>query len=375
MRVLVRGLSVALLSLAVLAPAALADRTVTIRIEGESTTLVPKTTVTLPDSGSIPGGDPECAWPEASGAIERATGGRWDRQAFTSTILGEHHDAINTNESWFEWKNGQLGGGICFDEVQNGDDVLILAGTYNSSYETETYPLYVRGVPERVERGVPFTVSVVEHVPDFNNGSYGTGSGVPRPATGATVRVGPAVATVAPDGSATLVLGESGRFMLRADRDNAGSRSEQIPVCVSCDPASVPPPGEEPPAATPDRTDPLADLAIRNGARFARKKAPRVVRGSIADDSALRQVKLRLTRNSRDRCSTYSKTRERFVRRRCGADHGYWFSIGTRTDWEYQLARRLRRGRYVLDVKAWDQAWNVDSERRLGLNRVIFRVR
>ena len=372
MRILVRGLSAALLSLAVVAPSALADRTVTVRIEGESATLLPETTVTLPDAGAIPGADPECTWPEASGAIEKGTGGNWDRQSFTFTILGETHDAINTNESWFEWKNGKLGNGICYDEVQNGDEVLILAGTYNSSFETETYPLYVSGVPARVERGVPFTVTVVEHVPDFNNGTYGTGSGVPRSAAGATVRAGGVTAVVGPDGRATLTLPEAGRFTVQADRENKASRSEPVPVCVSCDAPAEPASGG---SAARDETDPLARLGIRDGRIFRRAKAPRVLRGSYTDESALRTVKVRLTRNSRDRCGSYSKTRERFVRRRCGADHGFWFAIGSNTNWEYQLARRLPRGRYVLDVKAWDRAWNVDRERRRGLNRTIFRVR
>ena len=370
MRVLFRGLSAVLVSLCVLAPPALADRTVTVRIEGESATLLPETTVTLPDAGSIPGADPECTWPEASGAIERGTNGNWDRQSFTLTILGETHDAVNTNESWFEWKNGKLGNGICYDEVQNGDEILILAGTYNASFQPETYPLYVSGVPARVERGQPFTVSVVEHVPDFDNGNYGTGSGEPRPATGATVRAGGVTATVGPDGRATLVLPEAGSFTVQADRSNSGGRSEPVPVCVGCDPVAG---GSN--AAAADRADPLGRLGIRNGRVFRRAKAPRVLRGSITDDSALRQVKLRLTRNSRDRCGSYSKTKERFVRRRCGADHGFWFAIGDETAWEYQLARRLPRGRYVLDVKAWDRGWNVDSERRLGLNRAVFRVR
>jgi hypothetical protein len=86
-------------------------------------------------------------------------------------------------------------------------------------------------------------------------------------------------------------------------------------------------------------------------------------------------VKLRLTRNHGGRCSTFSGSRERFVRRPCGAARGYWFKIGDRASWEYQLPSRLPRGRYVLDVNAIDKAYNRDDKRKRGQNRVVFRVR
>jgi hypothetical protein len=86
-------------------------------------------------------------------------------------------------------------------------------------------------------------------------------------------------------------------------------------------------------------------------------------------------VKLRLTRNDRGRCSTFSGKRERFVRRPCGVAKGFWFKIGDRASWEYLLPSRLRRGRYVLDVNAIDKAYNRDDVRKRGQNRMVFRVR
>jgi nitrogen fixation protein FixH len=93
------------------------------------------------------------------------------------------------------------------------------------------------------------------------------------------------------------------------------------------------------------------------------------------DPSGIRRVKLRLTRNAGGRCSAYSNRRERFVTRPCGARHGWYFTVATRSDWRYLLPARLPRGRYVLDVKATDGAFNVDRTRRRGENRVVFRVR
>jgi hypothetical protein len=125
-----------------------------------------------------------------------------------------------------------------------------------------------------------------------------------------------------------------------------------------------------------DRTSPFARIgSIREDQVFARGAGPRVLRGSVADASAIRTVKLRLTRNDRGRCSSYSGRRERFVRRPCGAANGFFFRIEDDAQWEYQLAERLPRGRYVLDVNAIDTAFNRDDTRRRGSNRVVFTVR
>ena len=95
----------------------------------------------------------------------------------------------------------------------------------------------------------------------------------------------------------------------------------------------------------------------------------------VPDQSGVLMVKVRLTRNAGGRCSAYSVRRERFVRTRCGASRGFYAKVSDRAEWEYQLASRLPRGRYVLDVVAIDKAYNRDSERRRGENRLVFRVR
>ena len=53
--------------------------------------------------------------------------------------------------------------------------------------------------------------------------------------------------------------------------------------------------------------------SVRRGAVYARRRAPRLLRGSVAaDPSGLRSVKLRLTRRSAQRCAYFSGRRERF---------------------------------------------------------------
>ena len=47
---------------------------------------------------------------------------------------------------------------------------------------------------------------------------------------------------------------------------------------------------------------------------------------------------------------------------RCG--RGSFFRIGDRADWSYLLPKRLGRGRYVLEVKAIDGAFNRGSPAR-----------
>ena len=101
-----------------------------------------------------------------------------------------------------------------------------------------------------------------------------------------------------------------------------------------------------------------------------------MLRGRIREAGGILAVKLRLTRNDGGRCSAWSAKRERFIaRKRCRASEGWWFKVGDKADWEYQLPERLPRGRYVLDVNAIDQSYNRDDTRRRGTNRVVFTVR
>jgi hypothetical protein len=215
--------------------------------------------------------------------------------------------------------------------------------------------------PANAVAGTPFSVTVTEQRTD------GTTT-TPTPIAGATVSGGGASAVTDAAGRATLTLATPGVAKLRAT--HAGNvASDAIGVNV----------GSVAVAVVPDRTAPAAAiLGISEGQRFARGRGPRALKVRVADDpSGLLDVKLRLTRIDRGSCTYFSGRSERFRlndRGRCGAPHGFWFSVGAKSMVDYLLPARLPRGRYVLDAKATDKAYNRDDARRRGKNRAVFRV-
>jgi hypothetical protein len=350
------GLAGLVLALLLAAPAA-AGPTVTVRVEGAGGTLLERTRVTLPDSPPPVAG---CAAHTAGAAIEAATAGNWDRQAFTQTILGETH-AFAASDYWAEWLDRgsgiKRGGGICSDVLDDGNEVVMVVDVSPPpTFAPTVFPLDLEGVPAQSRVGDAITVTVVE----YRSATGGTGEGVRTPVGGATVRAGAATATTGPDGRAMLVLGERGALKVKATRPgNAASGAEDI---VVGDVAAAPP--------APDRTAPTASiLGIRDGQRFRRRRAPRELRGAVsADPSGLWAVKIRLTRRFRGTCWYFSGSREQFLKRTCGKQ--YAFKVSDRSEWSYLLPARLPRGRYVLDTYAIDNAFNRGEERR-----VVFRVR
>jgi hypothetical protein len=212
-------------------------------------------------------------------------------------------------------------------------------------------------VPASASYGVPFTVKVVELASD----------GTATPAAGATVGAGDSTATTGADGTASLTFNAFGPIAVRATKENrARSASETVvmgpgPVC-SC--APVPP-------------QPLSSriTSVREAQSFARRRAPRTLRGTVSAGVGVQRIRLRLTRNDNGRCQTFDGTRERFVRlSRCGATRGRWFTVGDRAQWSYLLPSRLGRGRWVLDVEVTDKT-GARTRLARGTTRVVFFVR
>ena len=224
--------------------------------------------------------------------------------------------------------------------------------------------------PSRVRPGEAFTVRVT----NAKDGAAVEGATV---GGGTSDAQGDARVTVRDRGESTLKAEaaksiRSNRLVVCATDGNDGFCGTTTPQGETVQPA----PETDRPLVTSDRVSPFSRIVgITDGRTFARGNGPRVLRGRVADTSAIRTVKLRLTRTSGRRCSSYSGKRERFVPRPCGVRNGFFFRIGNDADFEYQLARRLPRGRYVLDVNAIDVAFNRDDTRRRGTNRVVFRVR
>ena len=355
------GLAAGLAMLAA-APAALAGPTVTVRVEGQGGTLLERTTVTLPDRPSA--GNP-CGANTAAAALDAGTGGNWDHAEFTQTILGETHKFDNS-DYWAEWiaragTGYKRGAGICSDTMAAGDELLMLVDVSPPpGFAPTVFPLDLEGVPAQASRGDSVTVTVVE----YRSATGATGEGTRTPVAGATVSGAGATATSGADGKATLRLDQTGSYAIKATRQgNAPSAGELVSVAV---PGQAPP---QPGTAARDTAAPSTALALRNGAVFSRRRAPRLLRGTVtADPSGLLAVKLRLTRRVGRKCSYFSGTRERFRRMRCG--RGSFFKIGDSARWSYLLPKRLGRGRYVLEAKAIDGAFN-----RGAATRVRFRVK
>ena len=362
------GLLAGLLVAALLAaPAQAAPVTVDLRIEGPTRTLFegPVTTDVRPFRFT---GDPvahECDGTTVGGTSPQPVPTRGAVVAAASertpfTIAGTWHDQFGvtftsiagepvafdpaTNRFLAEYKNGSFASvGACADPIASGDDVLFAYGTGNEQL------LELSG-PTRARPGAPVTVQVT----DAATHAAVAGATVGGRQTGADGR-----ATVGP-------LTARGNNDLKATKAGA-IRSNRLRVCVTdgADGAC----GTVAPVP-PDTTAPIATIdGIRDGQRFSRRRAPRELHGAVsADPSGLWAVKIRLTRQLGKTCWYFSGTRERFLKRTCGKR--YAFKVGDRTQWSYLLPSRLRRGRYVLETYAIDNAFNHGPTQR-----VRFRVR
>jgi hypothetical protein len=341
-----------------MAAPALAGPTVTVRVEGETSTLLERTRVTLPDTEATTSPCPR--W-TAGAALDHATAGAWNRESFASTILGESH-TFSRSDYWAEWVDRGAGyvrgGGLCTDVMSDGDELLMLVDVppYAEGSTTEL-PLDLEGLPPAVQTGQPVTVTVVGYKTTTQYGD--PGDGVRTPIAGATVSGGGATAVTGADGRATLTFMVAGNAVVKASK--AGSViSAGEPVVVS---EVAPVPAGQPAVPAKDTTAPTAAFAaLRDGAVFARARAPRRLRGTVsADPSGLKSVRLAITRRRGQRCWAFSGVRERFERHRCGGSKS--FSIGDRAEWSYLLPRRLPAGRYSVRLVALDQAGNASRTR------------
>jgi hypothetical protein len=353
------GLAAGLMSLC--AAPAMAAPTVSVRVEGAGGTLLERTAVTL-GSAMVNG----CPGDSAAAAIEAATRGNWDRQPFTQTILGETHDFSNS-DYWAEWLDRgtgyKVGDGVCSDTLPEGAEVLMIADHSGPppDYPPSVIPLDLEDVPANVVGGSDVTVTVVE----YQAAALVSGAGTRTPVAGATVTGGAAAVTTGADGRATVRLAQLGSVTLKATKPGDAPSAGEIVAVLS--------PKGPPPSVFPvfDRTPPKGALSGLTDHEVL-KTGPRVLRGSFADPSGVRTVKLRLTKRVGTRCWYFSGKSETFRGSRCG--RGPYFAIGDKADWSYLLPARLGPGRYVLDAIAIDGAGNRTPLAR-GTTRVVFTVR
>lgn len=377
------GLAAVIAALAA-TPALAAPSPVTVRVEGATDTLIPRTALTTTtatvNKDGVAGHD--CTGTSAAGALEQASGGDWNGTwssppLFYSVdaIKGESH-LFASGQFWGFFINDALAStGICGAELQTGDSVLLAP----ISASATSFGVLSVSVPATATLGQPLTVKVTRTKSDF------AGPPTREAVAGATVSGGGASATTGADGSAQLVLGTRGPTSLRAT-DSGNIRSASEPVCVtdgsdgacgSSAASACATTGDDGLCGTKDKRAPRGKIAsITEGQRFAKGKGPRSLSGTVAGDpSGIADVRLRLTRNDHGRCQTFDGRSERMVAlKRCGAKRGKWFSAGDRERWSYLLPARLGPGRYVLDVQARDRAGNVDTLLQRTRTRVVFIV-
>jgi hypothetical protein len=361
---------------------------VTVRVEGDSATLVPRTALTTTTTPVNKDGTHPCSGTSAAGALEQATGGDWagvwDPNFSTysvDTIKGESHK-FNSGQFWSIFLNNvPAPAGICGFELQTGDQ-LLLAPEPESG--TQMNPLVLQSVPASVAPGQAFTVKVVRVVTTFPPPNFNPTTTI-EPVPGATVAGGGASATTGPDGAAQVTLAVRGPSGLRATASGE-IRSATEPVCVTdgsdgaCGTTAASAcqtTGDDGNCGTKDKRAPRGKIvSIREGQRFGKGKGPRKLSGIVTPDpSGIADVRLRLTRNDHSRCQTFDGRSERMVKlARCGAKRGKWFSVGDREQWSYLLPAKLGPGRYVLDLQVRDKAGNVDTLLQRTRTRVVFTV-
>ena len=365
-----------LLFLSLAVPSAHAD--VTVRVEGEASTLLSRTSV-----AQTAGAEPNtgCPGDSAAAALERATNGNWDREAFAQTILGETHQG-DDSDYWTVWvfRNGgfKVGNGLCTETLAAGEELLLANQVYGGppDYAPTFFPLWVTGVPATVTAGQPFTVTV--NKPACETAFCNPGEGTRVAGAGATVTAGDVTATADADGKATLTLDTTGPTSVRATAAG-GTRSAAEAVTVTAPPVYQIPPGPAgsatpEPTVAPDTAAPFSTIrGIKEQQVFRkRRRAPRTLRATVTDDGSLGAVALSITRKHGKKCTAFNDTRGRFVRVKCGRHPR--FGVGTDKTVSFLLPQRLGPGRYVFDVVATDSVGNQEQLAR-GRNRVVFQVK
>jgi hypothetical protein len=368
----------------------LAAPTVTVRIEGESSTLLGRTTVTLNAPEPVSG----CPANSVAAAINLAVGGNWDHGEagsgggdFTQTILGEMHAFTHEGDTWAEWVNYKWGGGVCTDLLNEGDEVLMVADHEpEPTFAPTVWPLVATGIPSSVQVGVPFTVRVSEiRTPA---GTFAEpGQGTPTPVAGAAVSGAGAVGGVSDaGGTATVTLNSAGNFTLRASK-GGDAPSATFVVCAhngndgtcgthtasgsagsqtSAGGISAGAPYKGPYALVPQVP------GLIDGHIYTRTRAPRILAGSVLAHTTVSAIALTLRRSYRHHCYAFDGVTTRFVRARCGT--GKPFQVSTNGLFSYLLPSALQPGRYVLDIQATDAAGNRTTLAR-GTSRIVFYVR
>ena len=196
--------------------------TVSVRVEGATSTLLPLTTVTTNTTPTPPPGN--CPGTTAAGALQLATEGNWDHQEYIQTILGETHEwTMADPRYWALWINDKYSEeGACTLQMHEGDRLLFLVDRVLAPEYTPTvFPLELSGAPMEITQGESATVTV---------NKYST-AGVASAANGVSVKGGETAVTTNASGQATVKFNTLGTAHLRGTKSGFAPTAS-VAVCV-----------------------------------------------------------------------------------------------------------------------------------------------
>ncbi len=353
------ALAALVVSLFAAASAAASPVTVSLRIEGKSSTPFdgPVTTDTRTVDGHDGTGAHTCDGtnngnggtpsPTAGSALaDAAQGGSFAFVAnyfapsasggddlFLDSVNGEKPDFSVDQTFWAFYLNGAFASaGMCQTRVQPGDRVLFARVTGSEKI------LQLAG-PASASTGQPVTFTVT----DASDGSPVAGATVDGQTTGA-------------DGKVAVTFAAAGTQASKATAANA-VRSNAVSTCVhSGDDGTCGTGSSGGGTLTPSeiRAPHSSLLGLTPGQHFAAKKGPRLLKGHVdLGTGALSAVRLRLRRVAHGHCAFWSVKNEKWRTRPCGT-RGFFYKLGDRADWSYLLPARLGTGRYDLHATAID---------------------
>jgi hypothetical protein len=388
------ALAAASAALGASSPALAAPATVNLRLEGKTQTLFegPITTdaktLTKDGSGAHPcdgtnGGHQPSPGPTMTGAMDDGINAAdltwtasWNdgfQDFFINSVGPDVNETAPPYTYWgfFQnWVSSQNGG--CQERVQQGDEILVAYSEFGQPL------LQLSGAPSRAATGESFQVTVQSN----------DGSGTRTPATGATVQG----QTTDAAGHAMIAFGDAGIHKFKATQTGS-VRSNAAMVCVyapgsgDCGTEKAgggdaggqtptgPTPQPEPAApAAKDTTPPAVRVtSLEDGKAYT--KGPRELSGTVDDAGGIVEVFLRIRATnggdltSASRCRWFSGKRSVFTHRTVPCSKARFFRIGNAAKFSYLLPARLRTGKYALDVKVLDRAYNA------GRSSVAFRVK
>lgn len=196
--------------------------TVSVRVEGESSTLLPLKTVTTNTTPTPAPGN--CPGTTAAGALQLATEGNWDHEAYIQTILGETHEwTMSDPRYWAVWINDKYAEeGACTLQLHEGDRLLFLVDRATApEYNPTVFPLELSGAPTEITQGESATVTV---------NKYST-AGVASAASGVAVKGGETTVTTESAGHATVKFNALGTAHLRGTKSGFAPTAS-VAVCV-----------------------------------------------------------------------------------------------------------------------------------------------